>query len=423
MGHHLADDAVWQRLKVAPPALGDGLESFFSAWTPESNFAHLFGSEITSRKGLHVFLNAPVVALDLDESGQRVTGVVVRTAAGATRCFSADHVVLANGTIEIARLLKLPLAGHRSAPWAANRWLGRGFIDHVECFAGDVVPIDKRRFHDLYDNVVLDGIKYVPKFKLSEKAQRDRRLLGIAAHFIFNSSMEEHLTNTKILVRSLLNGRLPGDLIAKPQQLIAMARVALPMIARYLRHRRVYNLADRGIQLHLTGEQLPLFESAIRLKAECDDLGMPLVEMDWRIDGGEIETMAEFSELVAGYLDQHRIARVQLVPALVARDRSFAESWDDTNHHMGMARMAASSAEGVVDRNLKVFGTRNSTSPVPQSSRRRGSEIRHSRQSLSGFAWPTLLRTARASPCSRAPALETSRLKLFEPRIMEPEII
>ncbi len=358
MDRHLEDDEVWRRLQITPPAAGDALESFFTAWTPESNLARLFAREINSCKHLHLFTSAPVVALDLDENGRRVTSVVVRAGA-ATHRFSADHVILANGTIEIARLLRLPLADGRSAPWGTNRWLGRGFVDHVDCFGGEVATIDKKRFHDLFDNVFFDKIKYVPKLKLSEKAQRERKLLGISAHFYFNSSMEEHLANAKVLARSLLKGRLPSQLVGNPRELISMARVAFPLIARYLRHRRMYNLADRGIKLRLTSEQLPLTESAIHLTDQRDDLGMPTIEMDWRIDGRELETMAVFGESIAAHLERHRLAHVTLEPALMARDPRFLERLDDSNHHMGMARMANAAAEGVVDRDLRVFGVSN----------------------------------------------------------------
>jgi len=356
MGHHLTDAAVWKRLNIVPPASGDELEIFFSAWTPEPNFALLFGDEIKSSANLCVVVNAPVVALDLDQAGGRVTGAFVRTAAGALRHFAAQHVILANGTIEIARLLKCPLADGRQAPWASNPWLGRGFTDHLDCFGGHVVPVDKKRFHDLFDNAYLDGIKYMPKLKLSEQAQRNRHLFDAMAQFVFNSNIREHIGHAKLLVRSLLRGRLEARLVP---DLIASVRVALPMIVRYLRYRRMYNVADQGIHLRLISEQIPLVQSAIHLSDRRDSLGMPIVEMDWQVDGREIETLATLGSLVAQYLETNQLATVRLDPALVARDRSFFTKSDDSFHHMGMARMASNSAEGVVDPDLKVFGTHN----------------------------------------------------------------
>lgn len=359
LAEHLSEDTVWKRLKISPPTFGDGLEFFFSAWAPEPNFAVLFGPEIASSKNLQVLVNAPVVALELDQTGDRISGVVVRRADGAQRRILADRVILANGTIEIARLLKLALADGRLPPWHGNPWLGKGFADHIECLGGMVTPLDRRRFHDLFDNAYFDGVKYMPKLRLSGQAQREQKLFDVAAQFVFNSQIKEHIANAKILVRSLLRGRFEGQLLPSPRELLSVLRVAFPMVLRYLRYRRMYNPADQGIQLRLITEQYPSPESAVHLTGKCDALGVPTVELDWRIDGREIDSIATLGELIAHYLERYRLATVQLDPALVARDPKFLMGGEDTYHHMGMARMANSPSEGVVDRNLKVFGTRN----------------------------------------------------------------
>jgi choline dehydrogenase-like flavoprotein len=358
MDHHLSDHMVWRRLNVEPPVAGDELDFYLSVWAPQPNLASLFRSEIKSRPELQILINAPVVGLEIDPSGERISGVVVRTVAGGVHRFTAKRVILANGTIEIARLLKMAPVDGRRAPWAGNRWLGRGFVDHIDCFGGHVTPLDKKRFHDLFDNIYLERIKYVPKLKLSEQSQRSQKLLGVTAFFLFNSRPQEHLRNLRLLVRSLFRRRYQRHLVPNPLEFASSLRVAFPMILRYLRYQRLYN-SDEGIQLRLMGEQLPVSESALHLGDKTDPLGMPIVDLDWRIDGREIETLARTSELVARYLEQHRLASVRLEPALVARDPSAVTQWGDYFHHMGMARMAHTPRDGVVDRNLKVFGMRN----------------------------------------------------------------
>jgi choline dehydrogenase-like flavoprotein len=362
MAYHLEDDLVWRKLNIEPPANGYDLDLYFSIWAPEPNFVSLFDSEIRSSANLRVFVNAPVVALDMDQTGERVTTVLVRTVGGAERRFTAQRIILANGTVEIARLLKLPLADGRQASWASNRWLGKGFVDHIDCVGGQVTPLDRKRFHDLFDNAYFDKIKYMPKLKLSARAQRERKLPSVTAQFLFKSTLLEHFANAKLLARSLFRGRFERELVGDPRAFISSLsslRVAFPMVVRYLRDRRMYNPADQGVHLGLISEQVPLEQSAIHLSEKRDQLGMPIVEMDWRIDGREIEAMATLGELVAEYLESHELARVRLDPALVARDRGFLKKGIDISHHMGMARMADTPAEGVVDRHLKVFGTRN----------------------------------------------------------------
>jgi len=86
---------------------------------------------------------------------------------------------------------------------------------------------------------------------------------------------------------------------------------------------------------------------------------MPLIEVNWEIDGAELDTMATFCEMVTAYLERKNLARVALNPLLVARDPSFLSQIDDGNHQMGMARMSSSSSTGVVDKNMRVYGSTN----------------------------------------------------------------
>ena len=267
--------------------------------------------------------------------------------------------MLANGTVEIARLLSLPLSNGCPAPWAGNPWLGRGFTDHVDAYAGTVTPIEADRFHALFDSIMLRGLKYTPKIKLSQSAQRRERLLGIAAMFLFNSDYKEDLDKLKVLVKALLRGKIDKSLLGIPGRVLPVSRIALPMTLRYLLHRRAYNVSDRGIQLRLTSEQIPLQTSRLQLRPERDSLGMPLVKVDWLIDGVELDTMARFCEMISSLFEREKLARIDLNPLLMARDPAFLSEIDDGNHQMGMARMSSAPAQGVVDRDLRVHGAEN----------------------------------------------------------------
>lgn len=354
----LDDDKVCENLKIYPPALPSSLAFFFTRWMPETNFARLFQKDIQALDNLCVVLNAPVTALVSSDNGQSIDGVQIMTGDGA-QTIRAKNVVLSNGTIEIARLLMLPLADKTKPHWHDNRWLGCGFMDHVDGVAGDILPLDKKRFHQLFDNGFIEGIKYVPKIKLSEGAQGDLRLLSISAHFIFNSSLDEHLANAKIFARSLLKGRINGSIWDAPKQILTLLRVGLPMVFRYLRYRRMYNPADQRIQLRLTSEQRMVVTSGLTLRNEVDALGMPLIDVNWDIDQQDLQTFSQFAQMLKAYLEETELAKVSLDERLVAKDPAYMDGIDDANHHMGMARMAEDAAGGVVDRDLKVHGCRN----------------------------------------------------------------
>ena len=352
------DEVVRKRLAIEPP--GDGaLDYFFTRWTPETNFARLFARQIRDLPNLKVIVGAPVVRLIGDSSGASVLGAQAQDRSGRRIQVRAAATVLANGTIEIARLLMLPFEDGRATVWADNPWLGRGFIDHIDCTAASVHVRDDRRFHNLFDNAILDGIKYQPKLRLNERAQENNGMVEVACHFVFNSALSEQLANAKIFFKGLALGRLDGSVSEIPERLRTLIKVGGPMIARYCRYRRLYAPSDAGIQLRLTSEQHMMAESRLRLARTTDGLGMPTVELGWKVRGDEIDTLAFFVAKVKAYLESMGIAEVRVDERLSAKDPAFLEMLDDANHHMGLVRMSSDPGNGVVDKSLRVFGSEN----------------------------------------------------------------
>jgi choline dehydrogenase-like flavoprotein len=360
MDQQISDDReIWRRLRVPQPEATSDLRFFFTRWAPEPSFSRLFNADIRRSPNLRVVVNAPVTALQADSNGRHITHVEISGIQKTAVTARAKSFVIASGAIETPRLLLSDLADGQVAPWRNNPWLGRGFMDHLGCVAGTVTPLDNRRFHNLFDNVVLDGIKYQPKMKLSEQTQVSRKLLSISADFIFNSSLSEHFTNAKIFVKAALKGRTDANFLKSAAQIVSLVRYTAPLFARYFRDHRIYTVADRGISLGLTVEQKPLARSAVLLSHERDALGMPIIDVNWQVDGGEIETLASFAEMVGEYLVQNRLGRLDILPSLATRDAAVITGARDTFHHMGTTRMAADPNSGVVDANLKVHGTDN----------------------------------------------------------------
>jgi choline dehydrogenase-like flavoprotein len=126
----------------------------------------------------------------------------------------------------------------------------------------------------------------------------------------------------------------------------------------YIRH-RAFNLDDLGFRLGVQLEQEPDPESRVTLSDELDSMGLRRARIDWRISTTEIGTVAVFAELVKRELETSGIAKVSLDADVAARSPDVAARMIDQNHHNGTARMGATPNEGVVDRDLRVFGTSN----------------------------------------------------------------
>jgi len=351
--------AIWARAGAIPVDFGPDLEGFLAEWLPETNFARLFRAEIDRSKTLHVAVHAPVVALEGSGQRDRVSALDVRAPNGRSIRVGGDKVILACGTLEVIRLLSSPLSDGRCAPWRDRPWLGRGFMDHIDVSAGTVAVFDRRRFHDAFDNLFVQRRKFTPKLKLSPSAQRRRQLLGVAGHMMFDSAYQEHIDNLKLFVRSLVRGRAPSNLLAMPEHVVGVMKVAAPLALRYFRSHRMLNLADRGVKFRITAEQAPFAESVVTITDRRDALGQPTLDVRWTFGGRELETMAVFSSLTSKALKAQALAEMTIDPRLAARDPAFLDDAEDAFHHMGGARMAADRDDGVVDADLRVHGTSN----------------------------------------------------------------
>jgi choline dehydrogenase-like flavoprotein len=354
-GAEATDAAVWARAGTSPPDLQDELELFLTRWIKTPNFAKHFQADLLSPK-IKTLLHANVCGFELNASGRRIERVHMRRFDGSRASVSARYTVLACGTIEISRLLLLPDVTGRKTPWSDNPWLGRAYIDHLDTTAGDVIPKNRKVFSNLFENMFFDGYKYNPKIKLTEEAQREHQLLGVAGAMIFRTSYEENAQNLKLFIKSILSGKLEPGFWQMPMHAIALWKVAIPLAYRYFRSNRTFHPSSAAVFLRVTSEQIPLRESRITLRPERDALDMPMVDVKWAVDGAELETIAAFAERVRDALHKADLAEVRLDPALVARDPAYLAKAEDTYHQMGGARMGATAQDGVVDANLRVHG-------------------------------------------------------------------
>ncbi|MCA1527801.1 GMC oxidoreductase [Bradyrhizobium yuanmingense] len=355
----LTDDQKLLQLSRTPNVhLDANLTYFFSRWLTEKNFRFRFSHLLKSDPNVTVVTGAPVTMLKFDGSRRSVTSVIVSGPRGPTQV-SSRFVVLANGTIEMVRLLQHPTVGEEEAPWSQNPWLGRGFMDHLEGTVAKITPVDRKLFHQLFDNVFLKGMKLQPRLKLSEELQRKERLLGAAFHVKFDSQMEEHVQNAKIFVSGLLKGRFSNPKRIIPE-LWSAARVGVPMSWHYIKHQRILSPAGGDIQLRIMLEQTPVLSSTLNLTRERDQHGMYLPELCWRVSSEtEIRTIQKAVGVVKGYFESRGIAKVDPSKEISGRSPDLLDSFVDTYHHMGGVRMASSEKDGVVDPTARVFGSQN----------------------------------------------------------------
>jgi choline dehydrogenase-like flavoprotein len=345
------DAAVWRALGLPAPSFTP-MQSYLTRWCPEPNFARLHRTPLETSANLQVWLHANVVELLME--GDAVRALRYRTQQGTEATVEADEFVFCMGTIECVRFFLQPLDG--GLPWNRSGMLGRHFQDHVDANAAKVIPRDRRKFAQLFDNIFLRGYKYHPKLRLCPDEQKQSRILNCAATMSFSSDVDDALAATKATAKHLLRGRWSEIQAADMLRSARHAPLLMRQTARYALRHRAYNPSGE-VSLRVHCEQPPDSESTITLAEQRDSLGLLRARLDWRISELELETIRHYAETAVALLAQ--VAEVQSDSALLNRDPSFLDKCDDSNHHMGGMRMAISPTRGVVNPDLLLNGTRN----------------------------------------------------------------
>lgn len=356
----LDDFAVQARLDIHPPT-DDNCEIFFTRWLREPNFAELFSDELANNSNLLLLPSTHATRLLCDAGSGRISGVEVIGPTGRTSEICAPLTILANGTIEISRLLLLSKYADAQVPWASNDNVGAYFQDHIDIPIGHFDKRQVRVLRSMFENALIDGDKYQPKIRLRDTARAQSKMLNVAVSLRFDSHFSDDIALLKILIRSLRAGRRLGELPIR-RLMGAMTRLYLlaPLAWRYLRHRRIGAIADAGISIIAHCEQRPLKSSRVRLSSDrCDRFGLPAVVLDWNVDlQHQYRNLRLFTRMLHSYFERSYGITFSETPGSDA-GVGFLNTGRDSFHQCGGARMSSSSNTGVVDADCRVHGTTN----------------------------------------------------------------
>jgi choline dehydrogenase-like flavoprotein len=268
------------------------------------------------------------------------------------RCFSvtANEFVIAAGALETPRLLLNSLRGGSVSEAPVSWWLGRNLIDHPVGYLSQV------RFHQPFadesgmkDKTSMD-LKVFPGLVLKSSVQRKHQLPNHTVFFrkgVSSSPVPNRAVMSFLGVRGTRDVRLThlASLARHPYIVwrIANQKLGLRMRSHY------------GDMFFMT-EQLPNPNSQVSLSEhQRDKFGFRIARVAWRLNDQDIEKFADYHALLIGSLRAHSGVRGLRVDSLNSGNDTLASG----AHHLGTARMATTIKDGVVDRDLKVFGFDN----------------------------------------------------------------
>lgn len=353
------DEDVFNALGTPLPKFSSGVEFFLTRWLKIPSMAEMFEEEIQLNPLLYVLLNHTVT--DFEGADGQITGVKVKDITGETDRITGGTFILAAGTMESVRLMLHAATSPSSyAPWAANSNIGAYFQDHIGGRAASVHPLDKKRFISYFSSIVRGGFKFQPKLRLDNETLRNQGILNIQGMLHFESSVGENLVFLKQFLRAAVFSRKIGNVLELPRHLLACAKHLPPLMYRFIIQNRVFVPSGSKISFMLQSEQVPLKRSRISVDHDTrDKFGLPKLILDWRLGEEEIASMRKFTLRCKEALEKAGIAELNLVKELEESNPAFVNSIRDNYHHVGGLCMGESEEDGVVDSDLRVFGTNN----------------------------------------------------------------
>lgn len=319
-------------------------------------------AEVLKRENVTCVTNATVIEIVPDQAKNgTISHVRARSTDGATeRRIHADRFIICTGGLETPRLL---LASRQLAAAGLgndNDLVGRYFMDHPR-LRSTAVPLAKAIKAPVLRHVTAGNCGFKSGLVLKDDIQKERRLANYNV-FLTNVGIDLERQAAKVFaaqdkVLPHANGARTNVKSARIRTMQGLRRLwrTLPVRARVAIETAVSQQAFRNLAFVLKMEQVPNPDSRIFLSEETDRFDMPKLVLDWRLSELDHRILDDYISILRSSF----AAKGFDTDGLDFRGPDRQVTFQDSSHPMGATRMAHDATQGVVDRNLTVFGTKN----------------------------------------------------------------
>ena len=362
------EQAIGRRDVRRLPLIGGKVRDTISQFSPPARFGKLYREQLERSQHTRVFLYANAVNIETDRLACVARRVRVCTLSGRSIHIRARQFVLAAGGIENARLLLCSNQTQTAGLGNQHDLVGRYFMDHPRLMTGKVRfqrAWSRNKLYDIkyhYHNAAVSahGVRIAAQFALRPEVLAQERLLNARVWFcsIFygeGSAGAQALYRCK---QAALKKEQPGWSLTHDVATM-MAQPVNTFIYGFTRLCQPRSLI-RSVRFQAIVEPQPDPESRVRLSnSRMDQLGMPRVEVHWRLGEQVKRTFDRTLAILAADMRKSGVAEVVLDAPLEGREWPQELAVEGTWHHMGTTRMHDSPHQGVVDRHCRVHGMAN----------------------------------------------------------------
>ena len=350
---------------VPPPLDADGLATSYWQFDDErERFQHAQCVDLIQSAEVQIVTHATVTDLTPESGNASVASVTIDNAEHKQARVRARQYVLACGGIDNPRLL-LWMA-HRHGVGNGNDLVGRFFMEHPH---GRVATVSGPAAFPIWDafrkRFRRKGSPYAPVLRLNDAQQAGRRALNSAVTFKLQRPAERGVPLGRRAYQQIKHQLQPTKTNRRLWHgyrfaASAYARTVRPAVERWRTRRGHVTLS-----VVARAEQAPNPESRVRLGTECDALGVPLADLDWRLTTLDKTSMIALVDHLDATLAHSDLGTTERADWLNALDCCWPVDPTVGNHpiagyhHIGTTRMHSDPRRGVVDTNLRVHGLAN----------------------------------------------------------------
>lgn len=332
----------------------DPFQLHYSVFTAQPRMREKYRSELAALPELELMINSPARRFISDEPG-RICAVEIGNQE-ERQTIRAKTFILACGCVENTRFLLLQRDRHHLSLLEELPMLGRCLQDHPGCHLGELSLTKGAFIQDLFRLKPRAGISYKARISWNRKKRENDSLLAVSG--------------TLLMMRGI------SDFDDCPPNPIAQAKALLDPRPWF----RTLRLASQGIifspihhtYLAVSAEDLRDRESKILLStSKVDPNGDPLAEIDWRISPSVADSILEYVRCFEHLLASCGLGSFRRF-CFLSDPSLLLEQLKDNSHQIGATSIGPDAGSGVVDRDLRVFGTENlhvvGTSVLPTGS-------------------------------------------------------
>lgn len=395
--------------KELVPGLADAdvRTSDLERWSLPTNFGREYLARLRQSRNLRVLTGVTCRSITTRTGAAVADSLECRSLAGGEVEVTAAQFVVAAGGLESTRLLMCSARPEGVAPGDGGGHLGRWYMAHVEGVASRVHLTTPARATTYGYQRDVDGVYVRRRFTLTESFQLRHGIPNFAA-WLTNPELADaahgrgELSFVYLMLASTLGPRFAPD-----AQRLSLTGIEVPgapygrstisprsaHIRNIARHplrtgrfvagfgtRRFLSRGRRApgffsfspanvypLQYH--GEHLPNPNSRVSLTSELDQLGRPKLAIDLRFADADVAGVLRAHRAIDERLRDAGVGWLEYIESDVAA--TVRGRLGGGFHQVGTTRMAATERDGVVDRDLRVFGVGNlyvaSSSSFPTS--------------------------------------------------------